>query len=87
MQRIAPFMFVPLALLAAACGSSDDAAGPDGVSPQEAEALEDAAEMIEARRLPDEALPETFEADAPVELAPDAPPGAAPATPSEPQDE
>ncbi len=46
----------PFLLLLAAC----DSAGPDapgGVSAGEAEALDDAAEMLDERRLPPEALP------------------------------
>lgn len=44
---------VVLATLAlAACGSSDDAAAPGDVSVSEAKALDEAAEMIEARRPP-----------------------------------
>lgn len=43
-------------LLLAGCGAepSDRTAG--GVTPDEARALDEAAEMVEARRLPDEAL-------------------------------
>ncbi len=50
--------FSVLALLAAlsACGSGDGQSGPGGVTAGEAQALDDAAEMIEARRLPAEAL-------------------------------
>jgi hypothetical protein len=44
------------ALLLAACGESDTDPGPGGVTVGEARALDEAAEMIEARRLPDEAL-------------------------------
>jgi hypothetical protein len=36
----------------AACGSSNDAAGPGDVSVSEAKALDEAAEMIEARKPP-----------------------------------
>lgn len=44
---------VGLATLAlAACGSSDDAGAPGDVSVSEAKALDEAAEMIEARRPP-----------------------------------
>ena len=47
---------VPLALLAAlgACGGSDS--GPGGVTANEARALDEAAEMLEQRRLPEETL-------------------------------
>ena len=44
---------VGLATLAlAACGSADDADAPGDVSVSEAKALDEAAEMIEARRPP-----------------------------------
>lgn len=52
MTRIAP-IFV-LCLLAACGGGDSRTAG--GVTPDEARALDEAAEMIEARRLPAEAL-------------------------------
>ncbi len=39
-------------LVLAACGSSDEAAGPGDVSVSEAKALDEAAEMIEARKPP-----------------------------------
>lgn len=46
-----------LALLAlAGCGKSDNAPGPGGVTVGEARALDEAAEMIEKRQLPKEAL-------------------------------
>ena len=50
---------VTIALLAlAACGKSDNDPGPGGVSIGEARALDEAAEMIEQRRLPADALAE-----------------------------
>ena len=60
------FPLLSLALLAA-CGRDDATAG--GVTPGEARALDEAAEMLEARRLPDEAL-------APATAAPTATPAA-----------
>ncbi len=45
-----------LALSLAACGG-DSASAPGGVSPGEAKALEDAASMLDERRLPGEAPP------------------------------
>ncbi|WP_336985463.1 hypothetical protein [Altererythrobacter aquiaggeris] len=39
-----------LCLLIAGCGPADNESGPGGVSVGEAKALDDAAEMIEARR-------------------------------------
>lgn len=47
---------LPLVLLAA-CGPADNDPGPGGVTVGEARALDEAAEMIEQRRLPPEALP------------------------------
>ncbi|GAB4471577.1 MAG: hypothetical protein OHK0018_01240 [Erythrobacter tepidarius] len=54
----APVVLLALALLPAlvACGRAG-ADAPGGVSPGEAEALDDAAEMLDRRRLPREALP------------------------------
>lgn len=46
-----------LALLAlSACGEPDNKPGPGGVTAGEAKALDEAAEMIETRRMPPEAL-------------------------------
>lgn len=50
------FLLAPLFLLAA-CGKADNEPGPGGVTVGEARALDEAAEMIEAGRLPPEALP------------------------------
>jgi hypothetical protein len=44
------------ALLLAGCGKADNAPGPGGVTVGEAKALDEAAEMVEAQRLPPEAL-------------------------------
>lgn len=46
------------ALLLAGCGPNDTDPGPGGVTVAEARALDEAAEMIEQRRLPPEALEE-----------------------------
>ena len=46
-----------LALLLAACGAGDNDPGPGGVTVGEARALDEAAEMLDAQRLPDGALP------------------------------
>ena len=54
-----------LVLALTACGS-EEASAPGAVSPGEAKALEEAAEMLDERRLPPEALP----TDAPSEAAP-----------------
>lgn len=58
---------MPLALLATCSGDAD--APPTGVSEGERQALEDAAEMLEAERLPEGVVPGT-EAPAP-EAAPE----------------
>jgi len=56
-----------MTLALAACG--DEAAAPaGGVSPGEAKALDEAAQMLDERRLPPEALP----TDAPAEMTGDA---------------
>ena len=44
-------------LLLAGCGKADNEPGPGGVTVGEARALDEAAEMIEAERLPPEAIP------------------------------
>ncbi|ANY18853.1 hypothetical protein A6F68_00318 [Tsuneonella dongtanensis] len=48
---------LPLVLLTA-CAPSDTDPGPGGVTVGEAKALDEAAEMLEQRRLPPEALPQ-----------------------------
>lgn len=54
--RLACVLAPPLALLLASCGQSDNDPGPGGVSVGEARALDDAAAMIEQRRLPPDAV-------------------------------
>jgi hypothetical protein len=54
--RMKRTILLAAALLLAACGERDTDPGPGGVTVGEARALDEAAEMIEARRLPDEAL-------------------------------
>lgn len=69
MPRLLPAAALALPLALAACG--DEAASPPGaVSPGEAKALDEAAEMLDERRLPPEALP----TDAPAEMTGDAAP-------------
>lgn len=46
-----------------ACGKADNEPGPGGVTVGEARALDEAAEMIEAKRLPDQALDNTVTAE------------------------
>ncbi len=50
---------LPILALLAACGPADTDPGAGGVTVGEAKALDEAAEMLEQRRLPPEALPET----------------------------
>lgn len=50
-------ILLPLVLLAA-CGSADDAAAPGDVTPSEAKALDEAAAMLDERRVSSEVLPE-----------------------------
>lgn len=50
----------------AACGPNDNDSGPGGVSIGEAKALDEAAEMIEARRLPEDAMPKADDSDIPL---------------------
>lgn len=47
---------IALAASLAACGPGENDPGPGGVTVNEARALDDAAEMLEDRRLPAEAL-------------------------------
>ncbi|MBU7580930.1 MAG: hypothetical protein KAF27_10750 [Porphyrobacter sp.] len=63
------------ALALAACGS-EGAEAPGVVSPAEAKALDEAAEMLDERRLPPEALPTDAPTDAPAEMTGDAAPAA-----------
>jgi hypothetical protein len=49
--------FAPLAaVLVSACGSDESGAAAGGMTPAEAQALEDAAEMLDERRLPEDVL-------------------------------
>jgi hypothetical protein len=48
--RAPAIALLPAILLLAGCGSAGGDAGPGGVTENEAEALEEAAEMIEQRR-------------------------------------
>ncbi len=57
-----PALAIAFALLLAACGANDNDPGPGGVTVGEARALDEAAEMLDAQRLPADALP----ADEPV---------------------
>ncbi|USA63107.1 hypothetical protein NCF85_15370 (plasmid) [Qipengyuania citrea] len=55
MKRLVPLLAALTAL--SACSGYDDDQPVEAVSQSEAEALDDAAEMIEQRRLPDDAVP------------------------------
>lgn len=63
-QRICAAL-IPIFALASACGPADNDPGPGGVTVGEARALDEAAAMIDQRRLPESALPEIGEDDAP----------------------
>jgi hypothetical protein len=54
-MNVIPFALAPLALVACAPPGTDP--GPGDVTVDEARALDDAAAMLDARRLPPEALP------------------------------
>ncbi len=58
-----------ISLLLAACGKADNAPGPGGLTVGEAKALDEAAEMIEAQRVPPAAITGT-PAAVPVQPAP-----------------
>lgn len=63
-QRISHCLGLLALALAASCGPADNDSGPGGVTVGEARALDEAAAMIEQRRLPEQALPPA-EDDAP----------------------
>jgi hypothetical protein len=54
MRRVRPFLILALAplFMLAACEKPDNAPGPGGVTMGEARALDEAAQMIDARRPP-----------------------------------
>jgi hypothetical protein len=66
-RPLLPAAALALALALAACGS-EAARDPGAVSPGEAKGLDEAAQMLDERRLPPEALP----TDAPAEMTGDA---------------
>ena len=68
---IAPVLLATVSLVA--CGKSDNAPGPGGVTIGETRALDEAAEMIEKRQLPAEALRSRAPLAAPTVSASDAP--------------
>ena len=77
---LAAALALPLALpLALTACDGDGASAPGEVSPGEAEALEDAASMLDERQLPPEALPGEAApqpSDAPAEMTGDPAPAA-----------
>ena len=56
-------LVLAMTALLAACGPSDNDPGPGGVTVSEARALDEAAQMIEERRIPADVLAEQDEAD------------------------
>ena len=58
MSRLALLPALASIFALTACSSADDDAGPPPVTQEEAEALEDAASMLEEQRLPDEPNPD-----------------------------
>ena len=72
MKPVLPLL-MPLLMLGAiaACGPADNDPGPGGVTVGEARALDDAAEMLEARRLPPEAIVTEPGVDAPTDASPE----------------
>jgi hypothetical protein len=68
-RRHAPLALAALALVLAACGD-EGASAPGAVSPGEAKQLDDAASMLDERKLPPEALPTEAPTTAPPSAAP-----------------
>lgn len=62
--RAPALALLPAFMLLAACGSGSGDAGPGGVTENEAEALDEAAEMIEQRRAEPTAQPSESETPA-----------------------
>ncbi len=52
MNRLVPLHAVALTIALAACNSSTEGADPGPVTQEEAEALDDAASMLEEQRMP-----------------------------------
>lgn len=67
MTRLVPALPLGAALALAACGPSGNAPGPGGVTVDEARALDEAATMIEQRRLPADAIAPKGPAPSPTE--------------------
>ena len=62
-----PILMLASLFLLTACGSADNEPGPGGVSVGEARALDEAAEMVEAKRLPQQQPPTDQEVPAETE--------------------
>lgn len=58
-------LIIGLAIALASCGKPDNAPGPGGVTVGEAKALDEAAEMLDAQRLPEGAAQPALPAQAP----------------------
>lgn len=63
MIRRLPLVTLAASVLLAACAEVDTDPGPGGVTVGEARALDEAAEMLDRQRLPEEALSDPGEAD------------------------
>lgn len=74
LQRVRLILAISILPFVAGCGPSDNDPGPGGVTVGEARALDEAAEMIEQQRLPEEALPPGSEDEAPKPPADQQPP-------------
>ena len=64
-QRILALLVFAATLPLGGCGPADNDSGPGGVTVGEARALDEAAAMIEERRLPENALPDGPAEDVP----------------------
>ena len=73
LQRTRLPIVATMLVIVAACGPSDNDPGPGGVTVGEARALDEAAEMIEQQRLPQEALPPESGEQAPLPPQPQDP--------------
>lgn len=78
MRRFGPCLALAAAIALAGCGG-EGASAPGAVSPGEAEKLEDAASMLDERRLPADAVPTDAPTEAPVEVPAEVTGDAAPA--------
>ena len=71
-----PIPIITMILALAACGPADNDPGPGGVTIGEARALDEAAEMLESRRIPPEDILTEPTAAAPADRNPQAGPTA-----------